>query len=54
MRVNNAGEGMTDIILKGRGISDKSYFLTVTYNNVLVFSEEVRLDTLYRKEDPDR
>ena len=49
MQVNNAGDGITDIILRGREISRKSWFLTVTMNNILVFSEGVTLDTLYRK-----
>ncbi|MBK7711334.1 MAG: hypothetical protein IPJ37_10575 [Bacteroidales bacterium] len=49
LSVSNAGEGITDITLRGREISGKSWFLTVTLNNVLVFSEDVRFDTLYRK-----
>jgi hypothetical protein len=49
LRVNNSGDGMIDIILRGRKTYDKSYFLTVTMNNVLVFSEDVLIDTLFRK-----
>ena len=49
MRVNDAGDGLADIVLKGREISGKSWFLTVTLNNILVFSEDVRFDTIYRK-----
>jgi alpha-2-macroglobulin-like protein len=48
MRVNNAGNGLIDIILKGRETDGTSYFLTVTMNNVLIFKEDVKLDTLYR------
>jgi hypothetical protein len=43
MRVDNASDGITDIILRARGISEKSWFLTVTLNNVLIFSEDIRL-----------
>ena len=49
MRVNNVGNGIIDIILKGREIAGMSYFLTLTMNNILVFSEDVRLDTLFIK-----
>jgi hypothetical protein len=49
MRVNNAGNGLIDIILNGSEIAGTSYFLTITMNNILVFSEDVRLDTLFRK-----
>ena len=49
MRVINSGDGMMDIILRGRKIEGRFYFLTVTMNNVLVFSEDVKIDTLYRK-----
>ncbi|MCE5346181.1 MAG: hypothetical protein LLG13_07845 [Bacteroidales bacterium] len=48
MRVNNAGNGLIDIILKGREIAGMSYFLTMTMNNILVFKEDVKLDTLFR------
>jgi hypothetical protein len=49
MRVNNAGKGLIDIILKGREIAGMSYFLTLTMNNILVFTEDVKLDTFFRK-----
>ena len=49
LRVTNSGDGMIDIILRGRKTEGKSYFLTVSMNNVLVFSEEVKVDTLFRK-----
>ena len=49
MRVNNVDHGIIDIILKGREIAGISYFLTMTMNNILVFSEDVRLDTLFIK-----
>jgi alpha-2-macroglobulin-like protein len=49
MRVINRGDRVIDIILRGRNIEGRSYFLTVTMNNVLVFSEDVKVDTLFRK-----
>ncbi len=49
MQVLNDGNDWDDIILRGRGISDKSWFLTITLNDVMVFSDIVRLDTLFRK-----
>jgi hypothetical protein len=49
MRVINSGDGLMDIILRGRKIEGRPYFLTVTMNNVLVFSEDVKVDTLFRK-----
>ena len=49
LQVNNSSDDMMDIILRGRKIESKSYFLSVTMNNVLVFSEEVKMDTLFRK-----
>ena len=49
LRINNTGDGMTDIILKGKGISGKSWLLTVTMNNILVFAEDIRFDTLCKK-----
>lgn len=49
LEVNNTGNGLIDIILKGREIKGSSYFLTVVMNNVLVYSEELKIDTLYRK-----
>jgi len=49
LRVNNIGDGMIDIILRGRKIEGRAFFLTVSMNNVLVFSEDVKVDSLYRK-----
>ncbi len=49
LQVLNDGNGWDDIILRGRGVADKSWFLTVTLNNILVFSDNIRLDTLCRK-----
>ncbi|HPT22309.1 MAG TPA: hypothetical protein PLR88_10210 [Bacteroidales bacterium] len=48
MQVNNAGKGLIDIILKGRETDGMAGFLTVTMNNVLIFSEEIHLDTLFK------
>jgi alpha-2-macroglobulin-like protein len=47
LRVNNAGHGLLDIILKGRETAGKEYFLTVVMNNILVFSREIKLDSLF-------
>ncbi len=49
LRVNNTGDGLINIILKGRKIEEISYMLTLTMNNVLVFAEDVRVDTIYNK-----
>ncbi len=49
LRVNNTGDGLTDIILRGRKIEGISYLLSLTMNNVLVFAEDVRMDTIYKK-----
>jgi len=48
MRVNNTGNGLIDIILKGRETDGMSCFLTATMNNILIFSEEIQLDTLFK------
>jgi hypothetical protein len=47
LRVNNAGHGLLDIILKGRETAGKEYFLTVVMNNILIFSREIKLDSLF-------
>lgn len=47
IRVNNNHHGLLDITVSGKGISDKEYFLTVTMNNVLLFSRELKSDTLF-------
>jgi len=52
MRVNKTGNGLIDIILRGREISGMPCFLTITMNNVLVFTKDVRLDTLFRESIP--
>ena len=47
MRVNNTRSGSIDIMLQGKEPAGKDYFLTVTMNNVLIFSRELKLDTLF-------
>ena len=47
LRVNNPGNGLTDIIVRGRKVAGKEYLLTATMNNVLIFSKEIRPDTLF-------
>ncbi len=47
MRVNNTRSGSIDMILRGRETSGKKYFLTVTMNNILIFSRDIQLDTLF-------
>jgi hypothetical protein len=47
LRVDNPGNGLTDIIVRGREVTGKEYFLTVTMYNVLIFSKEIRPDTLF-------
>ena len=47
LRVDNRGNGLTDIIVRGREVAGKEYFLAVTMNNVLIFSKEIRPDTLF-------
>jgi hypothetical protein len=48
LRVNNAGPGLIDLILKRRATGEKEYFLAVTMNNILIFSENITLDTLFK------
>jgi hypothetical protein len=47
LRVNNAGPGLLDIILRGKTTEEKDYFLMVTMNNILIFSRDIKLDTLF-------
>ncbi len=47
MRVNNTRSGSIDIAVSGNGTGGKDYFLTVTMNNILIFSRELKLDTLF-------
>ena len=47
LRVDNQGNGLTDIIVRGRNVADKECFLAVTMNKVLIFSKEIRPDTLF-------
>jgi hypothetical protein len=47
MRVNNSGTGSVDIMLQGKETTCKDYFLTVTMNNILIFSKDIKLDTLF-------
>lgn len=47
LSVNNLRSGSIDIIVRGRETPGKQYFLTVTMNNVLIFSRELKLDTLF-------
>jgi hypothetical protein len=47
LRVDNADSGMIKIIVKGRESSGKKYFLSVILNNVLIFSKDITLDTLF-------
>jgi hypothetical protein len=49
MRVNNRDHGLIEITLRGRETEGRPYFLTITMNNILVFSENVTMDTLFRK-----
>jgi hypothetical protein len=47
LRVDNPGNGLTDIIVRGRNVTGKEYFLAVTMTNVLIFSKQIRPDTLF-------
>jgi hypothetical protein len=47
MRVDNVKSGSFDIMLRGNETNGKEYFLTVTMNNILIFSRELKLDTLF-------
>jgi hypothetical protein len=47
VRVNNIRSGSIDIALSGNGTEGKEFFLTVTMNNILIFSKELKLDTLF-------
>ncbi len=47
MRVNNTRSGSIDIAVSGNGTEGKDFFLTVTMNNILIFSRELKLDTLF-------
>ncbi len=49
LSVNNTGDGLINIMLRGRKIEEMSYLLTLTMNNVLVFTEDVMVDTIYNK-----
>jgi MG2 domain len=52
MRVNNADEGLIEVILHGRKIAGLSCFLTMTMNHILVFTKDVKPDTLFRESIP--
>jgi hypothetical protein len=47
LRVNNTRSGSVDIAVSGTGTVGKDYFLTVTMNNILIFSKDIKLDTLF-------
>ncbi|MBK9391156.1 MAG: hypothetical protein IPN68_13545 [Bacteroidetes bacterium] len=47
LRVNNTRSGSVDIAVSGNGTGGKDYFLTVTMNNILIFSKDIKLDTLF-------
>ena len=47
LRVDNPGDGPTDIIVRGREVAGKEYFLAVTMYNVMIYSKEIRPDTLF-------
>ena len=47
LRVENPVKGLTDIIVRGRGVAGNEYFLTVTMSNIMIFSHEIILDTLF-------
>ncbi|MBI5011148.1 MAG: hypothetical protein HZB98_16165, partial [Bacteroidia bacterium] len=47
LRVNNTRSGSVDIAVSGTGTGGKDYFLTVTMNNILIFSKDIKLDTLF-------
>jgi len=47
MRINSAGNGLIDIILRRREPGEGMYFLTMTMNNILILSEDIRMDTLF-------
>lgn len=47
LRVDNKNPGLLDIIFRTREVSRKEYFLTVTMNNILLFSRDIKQDTLF-------
>lgn len=47
LRVDNKNPGLLDIFLRSGEPSGKEYFLTVTMNNILIFSRDIKLDTLF-------
>jgi TonB-dependent SusC/RagA subfamily outer membrane receptor len=47
LRVSSARPGSIDIIVRGRESPGKQYFLTVTMNNILFFSRDIKPDTLF-------
>jgi hypothetical protein len=49
LRVISCDTGYADIIVRGRGQKGSSCFLTMTMNNILLFSELISPDTIYRK-----
>jgi hypothetical protein len=48
MRVDNNRVGYIDVLLEGKGVKGKAYALVITMNNSLIFSRDVRLDSLFR------
>ena len=47
LRVNSTRPGSIDIIVRGRDTPGKHYFLTLTMNNILFFSSDIKPDTLF-------
>lgn len=48
LRVNERADGLIDIEIRGKGVKGDVYYLALTMNNVLVLSEEIKMDSLVR------
>jgi hypothetical protein len=49
LKIGYQNDETIDIVLMGRQAGNTPYLLTVTMNNILVFSETVKIDSLFRK-----
>ncbi len=47
LKVNSTRSESVDIAVSRNGTGGKDYFLTITMNNILVFSKDINLDTLF-------
>ncbi len=49
LRVNTLSDEFLEIIVRGNGITSSTGLLTIMMNNSLVYSENIKIDTIFRK-----